>query len=114
MAWVETGDLNKRIVIESLTQTKDVYGGMVDSWATFATVWARVNNLSGNEKRATLLGGQVAEARTEFTIRYRAGILPTMRISYDGKKYNIRHVNNEYAGNEWIILTCDTGVNDGR
>lgn len=110
------GDLNRRITLEALTQTKDDEGGMVDSWVPLAgmPIWARVANLSGNERRATSHGGQVAEARTEFTIRYRAGIDAKMRISYNAKLYNIRHVNNYLEENRFLILTCDTGMNDGR
>ena len=63
------GQLNKQITIQQRTQTKDAEGGMVDTWSNFAVdIWAKVNNLSGNERAATRQGGQVLEARTEFTI----------------------------------------------
>lgn len=107
-------DLRRRIVIEALTQTKDAAGGMVDSWAVAYTVWAKVMNLSGNERKATEHGGQVAQARTEFTVRYNAGITPKHRISYAGKLYNIKHVNDFNEQHRFMILTCDTGVNSGR
>ena len=108
------GDLNRRVTLESLVQTKDAEGGMVDSWSAVATVWAKVANLSGNERRASSHGGQVAEARTEFTIRYRAGLNAKMRVSYAGKIYNIRHINDFAEEHRFVVLTCDTGVNDGR
>ena len=111
---MKAGELDRRIVIEALTQTKDSEGGMSASWATFSTVWAGVKQLSGNERRAVALGGQVAEARTEFKVRYLADLLETMRISYGGKIYNIRHINNYNVANREQIITCDTGVNDGR
>lgn len=107
-------ELNRRIVIQANTISKDASGGMVDSWATFATVWAKVMNLSGNERRLTEHGGQVAEARTEFTIRYLAGITPKHRIQYGGKVYNIKHVNDFNEQHRFMILTCDTGKNSGR
>lgn len=110
------GDLNRRITLEALTQTKDGEGGMVDSWAALASmpVWAKVANLSGNERRATTHGGQLPEARTEFTIRYRAGITSKMRVSYGAKLYNIRHINDFAEEHCFLVLTCDTGLNDGR
>lgn len=106
--------LNKRIAIQSLAQTKDAHGGMVDTWTDVAPVWAGIKNLSGNERRVTKEGGQGAEARTEMTIRYRAGIIEKMRVLYGGKIYNIKHVNDFNEGHRFMILTCDTGVNDGR
>lgn len=108
------GKLNRLVTIQSLTQTKDSSGGMLDSWSTVSDVWAQVSNLSGNEKKLTAYGGQVGEARTEFVIRYLAGITHKNRISYNGSYYNIKHVNNWNERNEILIITCDTGVNDGR
>jgi len=107
-------DLNRRIVIEALTQTKDTQGGMVDSWAVAFTVWAKIMNLSGNERTLTTHGGDVPEARTEFTVRYNSGITAKHRINYAGKLYNIKHVNDFNEQHRFIILTCDTGVNQGR
>jgi SPP1 family predicted phage head-tail adaptor len=110
------GELTKRVTLEALTQTRDVEGGMVDSWLAIAgmPVWAKVANLSGNERRATAQGGKLPEARTEITIRYRTGINEKMRVLYNGKIYNIRHINNFLEQNTWLVLTCDTGMNDGR
>lgn len=107
-------DLNRRIVIESLAQTKDTQGGMVDSWTLLTNAWAKVMNLSGNEKKVTLHGGQVAEARTEFTVRFNAAISAKHRISYNGKIYNIKHVNDFNEEHLFMILTCDTGTDQGR
>jgi SPP1 family predicted phage head-tail adaptor len=107
-------DLKRRIVIQARTQTKDAQGGMVDSWATAYTVFAKIMHLSGNEKKVTLHGGQVPEARTEFTVRYNAGITAQHRISYGGKLFNIKHVNDYNEQHRFMILSCDTGLNDGR
>lgn len=109
------GQLNKQITIQQRTQTKDAEGGMVDAWTDFAAnVWAKVNNLSGNENSATAKGGERLEARTEFTIYYIDGVTNKMRVSSGGKYYNIRFVNNYMEANEYLIITCDTGGNDGR
>ena len=110
---MDSRELNKRVTIEQATQVKGASGGLTETWATVATVWAAVRNYSGNERRATTNGGQVAEARTEFRIHYRADVSAEMRILYNGAIYNIRHVNNLFESNRWVILTCDTGVNDG-
>lgn len=107
------GLLNKRITIQSLTQGKDSVGGNTKAWSSVATVWAGVRNLSGNERSATAHGGQVAAARTEFTLRYRAGIAADMRVSYAGRLYDIKHVNDVNEEHRMLVLTCDTGVNDG-
>jgi SPP1 family predicted phage head-tail adaptor len=102
------------VVIESLAQTRDAEGGISDSWSTFATVWAKVANLSGNERSITAHGGKAAEARTEFTIRYLSGVTEKMRVTYGGKYYDINHVNDFADGHRFMILTCSTGMNLGN
>jgi SPP1 family predicted phage head-tail adaptor len=106
-------ELNKRITIQQPTQSKGTAGGKKETWTDLATVWAGIRNPSGNERRASSHGGEVAEARTEFKIRYLATVEATMRVSFNSKLYNIKHVNNLNEANRWMILTCDTGVNDG-
>lgn len=109
------GKLNRIITIQSRTQGKDAEGGITDAWQDFsANIWAKVAHLSGNERRATQHGGQMLEARTEFTIRYLPGVLNTMRVVFDGKHYAIRHVNDFEDAHAFIVLTCDTGGNHGR
>lgn len=111
----DPGKLNQQITIQQRVTTKDAEGGMVDSWTDFAAnVWAKVNNLSGNERSATAKGGEKLESRTEFTIYYIDGVTNKMRVSFGGKYHNIRHVNNFMEANEYLIITCDTGGNDGR
>jgi SPP1 family predicted phage head-tail adaptor len=117
---VRAGKLSKRITIQSKATGKGASGGVVGSWSIVTwpgvpdgRIWAGVTPLSGNERRSTSHGGEVAEARTEFVIRYRDGITEAMRVSYNGKFYNIRHVKNFNEKNRDLILTCDTGVNDG-
>ena len=111
---IRAGRLDRRITLQSLTVAKGASGGMKKTWANFATgIAAAVRNLSGNERQASSAGGQVAEVRTEFTIRYRTGVTADMRVLYAGAVYNIRHVNDWMGKRESLVLTCDTGVNDG-
>lgn len=109
----QAGKLDRRVTLQGVDITRGTSGGVVKGWADIATVWAAVRNLSGNERAASSAGGQVAEARTEITIRYRPGITAQARVLYQGAVYNIRHANNLMERNETLILTCDTGVNNG-
>lgn len=109
------GQMNCQITIQKKITSKDAEGGMVDVWVdVVCDLWAKVNNFSGNERRATQQGGQIAEERTEFTIYFIPGIDASMRIVYADKYYNIRHVNNFMEKNKFIVLTTDTGGNHGR
>ena len=83
--------LDRRIVIQSNTQTRDAYGALVDSWATFATVSAKYMPIRGDE----YLAAQQMTAKVDgvFKIRWLSGVTETMRISYDGKYWDIRSLN---------------------
>lgn len=107
------GRLDKVVTLQAPTAAKGSSGGNVTTWSDVATIWAGISNPSGNERRSTKHGGEGAEARTEFTIRYREGVTALMRVSYKGAYYNIKHVNNVNEASEKLILTCDTGMNNG-
>lgn len=81
------GRLDRRIVIQESTETKDVYGQPVKTWATLATVWAQVDDKSGGE---TYQAEQLtAYRKTVFVIRFRSGIEERMRILYNNRYYDI-------------------------
>jgi SPP1 family predicted phage head-tail adaptor len=86
------GRINRRIIIQDATTfTRDSYGAKVSSWNNSATVWASVRTVSGSEQ---LQSGQIYAGETvQFEMRYRA-LNPSARISYDGKIYNIRSIQN--------------------
>lgn len=111
---MDAGKLDRRITLEYPSQAQGASGGVQSTWVAVPPVWASVRNFNGAERRATAAGGgEVAVARTEFTIRYRADVTPLWRVAYGGRYYNILHMNNFMERNESLILTCDTGANDG-
>jgi SPP1 family predicted phage head-tail adaptor len=112
---VKSTEFNCQITIQALGQTKDSFGGKVSGWTDrLANIRAAWRSVSGNERRVTEHGGQAAESREEFVINFREGIDASMRVVFKGKFFNIKHVKPFGRMNrEWLLLTCDTGVNDG-
>jgi SPP1 family predicted phage head-tail adaptor len=86
------GKINRQIVIQGATTfSRDTFGAEISSWNNSATVWASVRTISGTEQ---LESGQIyASDGVIFTMRYRA-LTPSDRISYSGKIYNIRSIQN--------------------
>ena len=103
--------LRHRVTIEQIATTRDEWGGVVDSWATVAIVPAEVYPLSGREFVAAQ--AEQAGVTTRITIRYQAGIEPAMRVTHDGKTYNIRAVLPDPTLRRHITLMCESGVNNG-
>lgn len=103
--------LRHRVTIEQRTQTRDEWGGVVETWETVAIVPAEVWPLSGRE----FVAAQATQAgvTTRITIRYQAGIEPAMRVTHDGAIYNIRAVLPDPTLRRHLTLMCETGVGNG-
>ena len=87
---MRAGELDRSIVIETPTEAQDDYGGRTPTWATFATVWAKVMPARGRESVAA--DQVVALADTVFRIYWLSGLTTKMRVSYDGQLYDIAHL----------------------
>jgi SPP1 family predicted phage head-tail adaptor len=64
---VNAGLLRHRFVIKTAIETKDSFGGTVETQITFATVWASIEPLSGRE----LLQAQQVQAEVTHRVRMR-------------------------------------------
>lgn len=83
-------------------------------WVDFQKDYpAKRRNLSGTEKRATAVGGEYAETRVEWELRYLPGLDETMRILHGGKVFNIRAVLDIEERHRTMIVITDTGVSLG-
>lgn len=81
------GALDRRIKILSPPTTQDTYGQQTGTWPTFAETWASINPLQGKEFAEAR---QVhAEVTHKVRIRYRSGILPSMRVQYGSRIFEI-------------------------
>lgn len=84
--------LNKRITIEEVTETSDGAGGFTTSWSTKAVLWAMIRPVFAVEDfEASKIEGVVTHL---IVVRYLSGITPKMRISYDGRIFDIKGVIN--------------------
>ena len=106
-------DLDTRINIDSLQVAKGTSGGMQKAWVLHTTVWAKRMDYSGTERKVSSAGGEVAVARVEFLVRLRDDLDETMRVRHKGKIFNIQHVKPLAMQRGWMVLTCDTGANNG-
>lgn len=93
------------MTLQRLVTAYDEYNAPVESWQDVATVWAAVEPLSGREYFAA--EQTQARVNTRITIRYRAGIMPTMRVVWGAKLYNIRAVIDTEGRHEELQLMCE-------
>ncbi len=101
---MRAGDLRHKVTIQQKTTTKDTEGIPSETWPDFATVWAAIEPLQGREFfSAQAVNAQVT---TRIRIRYRAGITPTMRVSYGTRIFDIQVVIDVEERHRELQLMC--------
>lgn len=84
------GILRNQVVIQRKTSTQSTTGEEVITWVNVAMVWASIEPLRGQEflEAARL----AADIDARIRIRYRAGILPSMRVVFGERIFDIQAV----------------------
>lgn len=99
------GLLNTRVVVQQQSATQDALGQPVQSWATFATLWADVRHTSGIE--ATKADAIASVVRASIRVRYRGDLTAAMRVIHGSTTYNIVAVLPDIGGKEYVDLACE-------
>lgn len=107
---MNVGDLKQRIVIESKVETPDGVGGFTVVWSTFATVFARVESVNGNERKFAMR----LEENISHVITCRAksviGVTTPMRISFQSRLFQIKSVFRKNELSEWTTILAVEGT----
>lgn len=106
---IDIGKLDKVIIIETATDTRDDQGGYTAGWATFATVRANVR-YPNTERESGEADRDTATIKAEFKVRWLSGVTPKMRISYDSVYFDITAVLHGSGRKEYIILRAEQKV----
>jgi SPP1 family predicted phage head-tail adaptor len=101
---MNAGELRQRITLERPTITRDTSGAEIQTWGTFATVWASKKHKTSREFYAAQKVN--AEITDLFTIRYRAGVTTRMRVSFDGKDYDILGADDPDGRRRELQVLC--------
>lgn len=106
------GVLRQKIVIEQPGSTQGNTGGWKNAWPVFATVRAQIEPQGGSEQ----LGAAAFEPESiqRITIRYLPGILPAMRINFNGRYFDILNINNLQERNRWMVIMAREGRSHGN
>ena len=100
------GELDRRIVVQRATIALNAFNEPIETWATYATLWAKRMDASASETyRAQEVG---AEITVRFTVRWNSVtslINPKDRITFNSKTYNITAVR-DVERNRWREIDC--------
>ena len=107
--------MRHRVTFQALGLTQDPgTGEEIEGWTTvWEKVPASVEPLSARDLIAAQAGQSEASGR--MVIRYRPGVLPTMRILHRGDVYNIQGppMPDPDSGLEYLTILVAKGLNDG-
>ena len=96
--------LTKRIVLQKQSDIRNEYGEIFNIWEDVATVWAQVRPVTG---KSFFDAQQVNASIThQVIIRYRENVLPSMRVLFNNRSFDVLHVMNFDESNESIQLMC--------
>ncbi len=102
---VTIGDLRHRVSIEVASRASDGGGGANLNWTNVADVWASLSPRSGAE---VLILDRVAGAVSyDIWMRYRADVVPAMRIRFGTRTFDIRAVLDTQDRGHWLKCVCE-------
>lgn len=106
---IRSGYLTTKITVQSPVAGQDELGQPIREWADVATVWANLTDISGREFVASAALQNTAQ--TKITIRYRPGIVASMRVIHQADIYNIEAVLGQDRIS--LLLMCSRGATNG-
>ena len=102
---MRAGWLRHRVTLKTKSVSRDSFGEEDITWSTTATVWGSVEPLRGREYMEAQQGQ--ADVSHRVTIRYRTGVVPTMRVYLeDGRAFEVESAINRLERDEQIELMC--------
>jgi SPP1 family predicted phage head-tail adaptor len=106
---MRAGPLDRRVVLQRPTDVQDAAGGITQTWADVATVWAQRQDVRAREFVAANV--TLAEVDAVFRIRHRADLAPRWRILADARVFEITGIT-QLGRLDGLELRC-TAVQEG-
>ena len=101
-------NLDRRITVQSVTETQDAHGQSVQTFASFLTdLPAEYIPVSGAEQ---FQAQQVlARAVAKFRIRWRDDLTRKMRVIFDDVTFDLRHFEEDmrHSRHQYMILSVE-------
>mgnify|MGYP001248098692 FL=1 len=103
---LKAGQLRNKVTVQVNTDTRDAFGGVVNSWATRFSSFASIDPTSGSER----LGSDKITADRSYEIVMRVNpslsVSPQHRISWDSRLFDIESVSNFEEKGHFLKITA--------
>lgn len=106
---IRAGELRHKVTLQQEISKDDNHGGQVLAWADVATVWAKIEPISGTE---AIVARQVQDSLThKIWLRWRPGVVAKMRLLFGKRVFNIiEPPRNWDERNRMLELRCEEGI----
>ena len=102
---MRAGTLDQRVSLWRLSGGFDELGQpLPDEWTLVGTVWACVQPLRGREYIAAQAA--LSEITTKVTMRHRPGVTPDLKVTHEGRDYQIQSVIDPDSAGRELHLMC--------
>ncbi len=105
---MQAGRLNRRVTLQSPSQSVDELGQPIPGWTDVATLWAAIRPMGSNER---LAASQMQSGQTHvLTVRHTGSLAAATgawRIVYGARTFGIVGLprNPDEAG-RWLVFDC--------
>lgn len=99
------GTLNQRATIRARTLSPDGGGGYTESWDVVATVWARLDPVTGSDGVAA--DHLESRVRHRLTLRRNAALAAGQRAEIAGRLFRIRTLIDAGPPDPFVTLLCE-------
>lgn len=101
---MRAGTLDQRVTLEQLVEGQDEAGQPFEDWLPVFDAWAAVEPLRGREVIRADAVANITDVLVK--LRYRPGVLASMRIKHGSDTYSIATVINIKSANREVELLC--------
>lgn len=121
MRGIDPGRYRHRVCIEEQVELQD--SETLEITVTWLPVTLDTNTvlrsvpaevLTGPGREAVRSGGKYAEATARINMRWFPGLLPSMRVVWDGRTFDILGIETDATARREYRLACRDGLTDGR
>jgi len=99
---MRAGDLRHYAAFRSVTKAEDGMGGITETWSTDFSAYIAIWPFSVREAAENMRVS--ADVTHKIRMRYRTGVTPDMRISWNSRTFEIKGVMNR--GKHTLDLIC--------
>jgi head-tail adaptor len=101
---LDPGELHHKVKIQRPIESQDATGALKQTWVTFIETYVGIDPFGGGEKWAD---ANLASTNVfKMKLHYVKGITTKMRVSHDGRMFDIQNVENVEERDRVLILKC--------